>query len=155
VSGRTVTLYPFLTYHSETTATTLVGALFFLAKCPDKQNKLQQLLDQAKPSGYSQCSYEKVKAIPYLEDFINATLRLRPALLTGGARETPTKGIQVDDTHIPGRTNVLIPVSFIQRDPQWWQAAEEFIPERFGEKKAKMETDQAPYLPFSLGESMF
>jgi cytochrome P450 len=105
------------------------------------------------PSGYSQWSYEKIKAIPYMDNFINETLRLRPALLTGGARETPAKGIQVDDTFIPGNTNIMIPVSLIQRDPRWWQQAEDFIPERFGEKRVEMETDQAPYLPFSLGKS--
>jgi len=136
---------------SETTATTLAGALYYLAKCPDKQKRLQQFLDQAMPGGYSQWSYEKVKSISYLDDFLSETLRLRPALLTGGARETPAKGIQIDDTYIPGNTNVVIPVSLIQRDPRWWQQAEDFVPERFGEKRLEMETDQAPYLPFSLG----
>jgi cytochrome P450 len=104
------------------------------------------------PDGYSQWSYEKVKSISYLDDVISETLRLRPALLIGGARETPAKGIQVDDTYLPGNTNVVVPVSLIQRDPRWWQQAEDFIPERFGEKRVEMETDQAPYLPFSLGK---
>lgn len=144
-----------LTGYSETTATTLAGALYYLAKCPDKQKRLQQFLDQAMPGGYSQWSYEKVKSISYLDDFLSETLRLRPALLTGGARETPAKGIQIDDTYIPGNTNVVIPVSLIQRDPRWWQQAEDFVPERFGEKKTEMETDQAPYLPFSLGKSIY
>jgi cytochrome P450 len=144
-----------LTGVSETTATTLVGAHFYLAKCPDKQRKLQRLLDGAMPGGYSQWSYEKVKSITYVDDFINETLWLRPALLTGGARETPAKGIQVDDTYIPGDTNVVIPVSLIQRDPRRWQQAEEFVPERFGKKRLDMETDQAPYLPISLGRTIF
>jgi cytochrome P450 len=104
------------------------------------------------PGGYSQWSYEKVKSVSYLDDFLSETLRLRPALLTGGARETPAKGIQVDETYIPGNTNVVIPVSLIQRDPRWWPQAEDFVPERFGEKRAEMETDKAPYLPFSLGK---
>ena len=103
------------------------------------------------PGGYSQWSYEKVKSVSYLDDFLSETLRLRPALLTGGARETPAKGIQVDETYIPGNTNVVVPVSLIQRDPRWWQEAEDFVPERFGERKIQMETDKAPYLPFSLG----
>ncbi|EOA83112.1 uncharacterized protein SETTUDRAFT_21815 [Exserohilum turcica Et28A] len=136
---------------SETTATTLAGALYFMAKHPDKQKKLQQLLDEAMPGGYSEWSYEKVKSVSYVDDFISETLRLRPALLTGGARETPAKGIQVGDTYIPGNTNVFVPVSLIQKDPRWWQQADEFLPERFGEKKVEMETDQAPYMPFSLG----
>jgi cytochrome P450 len=70
------------------------------------------------PNGYSQWSYEEIKFISYVDDFINKTLRLRPALLTGGAREAPAKGIQVDDTFIPGKTNIMIPVSLIQRDPR-------------------------------------
>ncbi|EUC45093.1 hypothetical protein COCMIDRAFT_96502 [Bipolaris oryzae ATCC 44560] len=136
---------------SETTATTLAGALFFLAKYPEKQKKLQQLLDQTMPSGYDEWSYEKVKSVSYMDDFISETLRLRPALLTGGARETPAKGIIVDNTYIPSKTNVVVPISLIQKDPRWWQQAEDFIPERFGEKRVEMETDKAPYLPFSLG----
>ncbi|KAL5398048.1 hypothetical protein PMIN06_005494 [Paraphaeosphaeria minitans] len=136
---------------SETTATTLAGVLFFLAKHPEKQRKLQQLLDKAMPGGYSQWSYEQVKSVSYIDDFINETLRLRPALLTGGARVTPAKGIQIEETYIPGNTNVVVPVSLIQRDPRWWQRADEFVPERFGEARDEMETAHAPYLPFSLG----
>jgi cytochrome P450 len=140
-----------LTHSSETTATTLASALFYLAACPDKQKKLQQLLDQAMPGGYSQYSYDKVKSVSYVDDFISETLRLRPALLTGGARETPSKGIQIGDTYIPGNTNLVIPISLIQRDARYWPQAEEFVPERFGERRAEMGTDKAPYLPFSLG----
>ncbi|KAH7076045.1 cytochrome P450 67 [Paraphoma chrysanthemicola] len=136
---------------SETTATTLAGALYFLAKCPEKQQKLQQLLQKAMPGGYNDWSYEAVKSVSYIDDFVNETLRLRPALLTGGARETPPQGMQIDEVFIPGNTNVLVSTHCIQRDPRWWTKAEEFIPERFGEKRVEMGTDDAPYLPFSLG----
>jgi cytochrome P450 len=141
-----------LTHVSETTATTLASALFYLAKYQDKQKKLQTLLDQAMPGGYNQWSYEKVKSVSYVDDFISETLRLKPALLTGGARETPAKGIQVGETYIPGNTNVVVPISLIQRDARYWPQPNEFVPERFGEKRAEMETDKAPYLPFSLGK---
>jgi len=137
---------------SETTATTLGGILFYLAKHPEKQKKLQRLLDEAMPGGYSEWSYEKVKSVTYVDDFINETLRLRPALLTGGPRETPAEGLEIDGTYIPGNTNVLISTFLIQRDPRWWQQPEAFIPERFGEKREEMDTDNSPYLPFSLGK---
>jgi cytochrome P450 len=141
-----------LTFISETTATTLASALYYLAKCPEEQKKLQLLLDQAMPGGYAQWSYEKIKSVTYLDEFINETLRLKPALLTGGPRETPAKGIQVGETYIPGATNVLIPTWLIQRDSRWWQRPEDFVPERFGEQKEEMMTADAPYLPFSLGK---
>lgn len=140
---------------SETTATTLASALFFLAKHPDKQKKLQRHLEEAMPKGYSEWSYDKVKSVSFLDDFISETLRLKPALLTGGARETPAKGIQVGETIIPGHTNVVMPIWLIQRDPRLWVQAEEFVPERFGERRREMGTDNAPYLPFSLGTSLF
>ncbi|KAH7389742.1 cytochrome P450 67 [Phaeosphaeria sp. MPI-PUGE-AT-0046c] len=136
---------------SETTATTLASALFFLASHPDKQKKLQKLLDDAMPTGYNEWTYDKVKSVSFLDDFISETLRLKPALLTGGARETPSKGIRVGETFIPGHTNVVIPIWLIQRDARFWPQAEEFVPERFGELRNKMGTDNAPYLPFSLG----
>jgi len=103
------------------------------------------------PGGYTNWSYEKAKSIPYLDEIINETLRLQPALMTGGARETPAKGLQIDSTYIPGNINVVMPVYLIQRDPRWWQQGEEFVPERFGELRKEMGTDEAPYLPFSLG----
>ncbi|KAL1592404.1 hypothetical protein SLS59_009757 [Nothophoma quercina] len=135
---------------SETTATTLAGALYYLAKHQEKQKKLQRLIDQT-IEGNNAWTYEKVKSISYLDDWISETLRLRPALLTGGPRETPSKGVQIDEVFIPGNTNVLIPISLIHRDPRWWQDAQDFVPERFGERRVEMGTDQAPYLPFSLG----
>lgn len=141
-----------LTCASETNATTLAGALFYLAKYPEKQKKLQQLVDQAMPGGFKEWNYEKVKSVGYIDDIISETLRLRPALLNGGPRETPTKGIQVDEVYIPGNTNITVPIQLIHKDPRWWQQGEDFIPERFGEKQAEMGTEKAPYLPFSLGK---
>ncbi|RMZ68015.1 cytochrome P450 [Pyrenophora seminiperda CCB06] len=136
---------------NETTAITLASALFYLAKNPTKQTKLQKLLDQAMPGGYTHWSYEKVKSVAYLDDILNETLRLQPPLMITGVRETPAKGLQIDDTYIPGGTNVIMPVFLIQRDPRWWQQGEEFVPERFGELREEMGTDGAPYMPFSLG----
>jgi cytochrome P450 len=138
---------------SETTATTLASALYYLAKCPDKQKKLQHFLDQTMPNGYGSWSYDKVKSVSYVDDFISETLRLKPALLTGGARETPAKGITIGETYIPGKTNVVVPISLIQRDARYWPEAEAFVPERFGERRKEMGTDKAPYLPFSLGKT--
>lgn len=116
------------------------------------QRKLQRFLDAALPDGYTQYSYDKIKGVSYLDDFINETMRLRPALFTGGARVTPAKGLRIDDVYIPGNTNVVVPVSLVQKDPRWWVRAGEFVPERFGEAKGEMGTGEAPYLPFSMGE---
>jgi cytochrome P450 len=92
-----------------------------------------------------------VKTVPYIDDWINETLRLRPALPNGGPRVTPPSGLQIDEVFIPGDTNVLVPVELIHRDPRYWPEADAFVPERFGERREEMGTASAPYLPFSLG----
>jgi len=136
---------------SETTATTFASALFYLAKFPDKQSKLQKLLDKAMPNGYSSWTYDRSKTPSYLDDIINETLRLRPPLFAFGTRETPAEGIVVDEMYIPGHTNVNIPISLIQRDARYWKHADSFLPERFGEQRHEWATDDAPFVPFSMG----
>lgn len=133
---------------SETTATTLATVFYYLSKRPDVQKKLQSQLDAALGERWS---YEDVKTVTYIDDVIHETLRLKPALLTGGHRVTPPQGITVDGTFIPGDTNVFVPVHRIQTDPRYWKEAAEYIPERFGERRAELETDGAPFLPFTLG----
>ncbi|KAL2004524.1 hypothetical protein VTN00DRAFT_3409 [Thermoascus crustaceus] len=136
---------------SETAATTLATVLFFLAKYPAVLQKLQHLLDEAMPGGAKDWSYDKVKSITFIDDIINETLRLKPALLTGGYRVTPTKGLQVDEVYIPGDVNVFVPIQLIQTDDRYYMDAHKFIPERWGERRDEMDTDSAPFLPFSLG----
>ena len=135
---------------SDTTATTLAAMLYFLAKYPAVLQKLQTQIDEILPEG-SELSYDKIKAITYLDDIIQETLRLRPPLMTMVPRVTPPEGITVQGRHIPGDTNVFVPVKFVQEDERYYSNAKTFIPERWTEQKELRKPD-APYFPFSLGE---
>ncbi|KAL9110566.1 MAG: hypothetical protein Q9227_004924 [Pyrenula ochraceoflavens] len=135
---------------SDTTATTLAAALYFLASHrPTIQSKLRSLLDSAMPT--REWSLTASKSVTYLEDIIYETLRLKPAVMTGVYRVTPENGIIVDGVHIPGNTNVIVPIQQIQTDPRYWTRADEFIPERWSDKKMQWETDQQPWIPFNIG----
>ncbi|KAL4764898.1 cytochrome P450 [Aspergillus foveolatus] len=112
--------------------------------------KLQRLLDEAMPGGSSEWTYDKTKTTSYLDDIINETLRLRPAILTGGYRVTPAEGLQVDEVYIPGDVNVFVPTQLIQTDERYYVDAKRFVPERWGGKK-EMIQDGAPYFPFLYG----
>ncbi|KAK7748664.1 hypothetical protein SLS53_000685 [Cytospora paraplurivora] len=136
---------------SDTTASTLTNCLYHLVKYPETQKKMREELRKSFGGDTPHWDYEKVKNVKYIDDFINETLRLRPTVLVAGSRETPPAGIQIDEVHIPGNTNVLIPIYYIQRDPRYWQQAEEFIPERWGDRRVEMETDKGPYFPFLYG----
>ena len=55
--------------------------MFYLARHPAAYRKLQRLVDAAIPDGI--WSYEAVKSVTFIDDIINETLRLKPALLAG------------------------------------------------------------------------
>ncbi|KAI4862377.1 putative benzoate 4-monooxygenase cytochrome P450 [Hypoxylon rubiginosum] len=135
---------------SETSATTLAQILFYLAKFPAVFKKLQERVDAVMPSP-ADWTYEKTKSIAYVDNIIDEGLRLKPAILSNLYRVTPPQGIQVDEQHIPGDTNVFVPMQRIQTDPRYWKEAAEFVPERFGERRVEMGTDDSPFMPFSLG----
>ncbi|KAL4910296.1 hypothetical protein BDW74DRAFT_186367 [Aspergillus multicolor] len=135
---------------SETTATTLTSVLYFLARNPDIQGKLQRLLDEAMPSGPAEWTYDKIKNVTYLDNIITETLRLRPAILTGGYRVTPPEGLAVDEVYIPGDVNVFVPTQLVQTDERYYVDAKSFVPERWSERK-EMVKEGAPYFPFLYG----
>lgn len=135
---------------SETTATTLASVLYYLAKYPPVLAKLQRQLDEVMPGGPMDWAYDKVKDVTYLDDIINETLRLRPAVMTGGYRVTPNEGIQVDEVYIPGDVNVFVPVQRIQTDDRYYVDSKAFVPERWSEKR-NMCIEGAPFFPFVLG----
>ncbi|ROW04459.1 hypothetical protein VMCG_04952 [Cytospora schulzeri] len=136
---------------SDTTASTFTNSLYHLVKYPETQTRMRELIRQALAGGPQDWDYEKVKGVKYIDEFISETLRLRPAVLVAGSRETPAGGIQIDEVHIPGNTNVLVPIYQIHRDPRYWKKAEEFIPERWGERRVELGTEKAPYFPFLSG----
>ncbi|KAJ5154854.1 Cytochrome P450 [Penicillium coprophilum] len=135
---------------SETVATTLASALYYLAKNPAVLSKLQCHLDEVMPGRSKDWSYEKVKSVTYLDDIIHETLRLRPAVMTGGYRVTPAEGLQIDEVYIPGDVNVFVPVQLIQTDERYYTDAKQFVPERWNEK-TEMCSESAPFFPFLLG----
>lgn len=138
--------------NSETSATTVAYEFFYLAKYPEKQRKLRDELLKAMPGGAKDWSYGKVKEVSYLDDFINETLRLKPPIQLGVQRETSEKGLRIDsDIYIPPRTTVMVPMQAIQKDPRYWPEAEEFVPERWGERRQEMGTSDAPFFAFCIG----
>lgn len=136
---------------SETTATTLASVLYYLCKHPATYRKLQAAVDAAMPTP-ADWSYEKARSVAFVDDVINETLRLKPAVIAGGYRQTPPEGLQVDERFVPGNTTVFVPTQLIQTDERYWPRAREFIPERFSSKSNDLRAEDAPFLPFTLGK---
>ncbi|KAI3008928.1 hypothetical protein CBS147346_2363 [Aspergillus niger] len=134
---------------SDTTASALINAVYYLATHAGAQAQLQREIDERLPEGIEGLSYENVKDLPYLTAVINETLRLKPSVLDGLVRVTPPQGLKVDeDLHLPGDVVVSVPTFAIQRDGRYWEDADQFRPERWAliENPTSM-----PFIPFSRG----
>jgi len=84
---------------------------YHLASSPECVEKLRQ--DIRTITSYSDTI--QTQALPYLSALIHETLRLHPAIPSGGLRVIPPHGLDIDGTFIPGGTTVLTPQYTIHR----------------------------------------
>ncbi|KAF5195164.1 Cytochrome p450 [Thalictrum thalictroides] len=71
-----------------------------------------------------------INEMHYLKSVIKETLRLHPPLPLLAPRETMQK-IKIQGYDIPDKTQVMINVFQIGRDPKLWDEPEKFCPKRF------------------------
>ncbi|KAH0493464.1 hypothetical protein TgHK011_000132 [Trichoderma gracile] len=116
---------------SDTSAGVLTNALYLLASNLPCYRKLQAKVQKQFPGGISQWTYEKAKAIPYIDHVLHETMRLRPIVPGGMPRTVPPQGICIDDQFIPGGTIAAVPTYTIQRDERYWEDPLVFKPERW------------------------
>lgn len=91
-------------YDSDTVAPTLIFLFYELALHPEKAEKLYQEV-----KGLDDYDPKVLQGLPYLNAVIKETLRLHPAVPTGGYRDTPPHGMTIGDTFIPGNTTIVAP----------------------------------------------
>ncbi|KAL8747752.1 MAG: hypothetical protein Q9190_000410 [Brigantiaea leucoxantha] len=131
---------------SDTVASTLISIFYHLAV----DSKQVEILRK----GFDRCSslldMDQLKSLSHLNGIINESLRLHPALPSGGFRQTPDSGITVAGRYIPGNTTILAPRYTINRLETCFERAEEFIPERWY-SRPELVKDKTGFAPFSMG----
>lgn len=138
---------------SDTTSTALSSALYYLTLHPSTYARLQSALDTIFLEGDSTWSYEKVKAVPYLEAVIHETLRLKPPAPSGILRQTPLQGLWIEDLFVPGDVHVSVPTYTLHRDARYWPSPDEWKPERWLDADGKFDGSVGgeAFIPFSIG----
>ncbi|AQK69143.1 Cytochrome P450 71D8 [Zea mays] len=134
---------------SETSATTLNWAMAELMRCPDVMKKAQAELRDSL-NGKPKVTEDDLVEMKYLKLIIKETLRLHPAapLLVPREARDSCKILGYD---VPKGTTVFVNAWAIGRDPEYWDDAEEFKPERFECGTVDFKGMDFEYIPFGAG----
>nr|UQW19704.1 cytochrome P450 6AB116 [Grapholita molesta] len=132
----------------ETSSSATSFTLHQLALNPDKQKKCQQEIDEVLARHGGKLCYEAVKDMKYLEMCFKEGMRMLPSLgflIRQCVRPYTFPGTNVS---IEDGVYVLISVQGLHNDKKYFEAPEQFRPERFSEGS---NVPKHVYLPFGEG----
>ena len=129
----------------ETTALVLTWALHLLS---GRADVVARIRGEAAGTPVPASTLAALDALPYTRMVLDEVMRLRPPVWA------LTRMAQTDD-HLRGHpiaagTTVMFGIYFAHRHPDFWDAPEEFRPERFTPERVKARHHHA-YLPFLAG----
>ncbi|KAE8605376.1 hypothetical protein XENTR_v10015089 [Xenopus tropicalis] len=130
----------------ETTSTTLRWGLLFIMKYPDIQKKVQDEID--KVIGSAQPRLEHRKKMPYTDAVIHEIQRL--GNLAPNVGHETTTDVTFRGYFIPKGTQVIILLTSVLQDKDYFKKPEEFYPEHFLDSEGNFVKNEA-FLPFSAG----
>ena len=136
----------FLAGH-ETTANALTWTFYLLSQNPGAEAKFHRELDEV--LGGKDITPEDYPRLKYTEQILAESLRLFPPAWTVG--RLATEPHEFNGYEIPAKSLVLASPFVMQRDPRFWENADEFIPERWETLSIKEAGNKFIYFPFSKG----
>ncbi|XP_034230384.1 probable cytochrome P450 6a14 [Thrips palmi] len=134
----------------ETSSGATSACLMELAHHPDVQDRLREEVDRVLAKHAGVISYEALQEMTYMEQVLEETMRLYPALAL--LPRVVTRDYQLPDSKsvLEAGTRVLVPVYAIHRDPEFYPDPDRFDPERFTEENKRSRPHFA-YIPFGEG----
>ncbi|KAL5250309.1 hypothetical protein ACHWQZ_G016151 [Mnemiopsis leidyi] len=129
-----------------TTTGTIAFCIYYLCRHPDVQERLfEEISEHLAGKEFDDID---VTSLSYLGMVVKETLRLQPPGSIIGRRLT--EPMEADGHILPAGTNIDISIWWLHRDPEYWEDAEKFDPERFTEENSRGRNPYA-YVPFSAG----
>ncbi|MGF1471196.1 MAG: cytochrome P450 [Rubrobacteraceae bacterium] len=135
-----------LTAGYETTARALTWTWYLLDSHPEARARLEDELDLV--PGRRIPAYEDLEKLSYTEMVFKESLRLLPPVW--GLSRLVAEEDEVWGYRLPKGSRVVISQYVTHRHPEFWEAPEEFEPERFGPDRGAGRPKYA-YFPFSGG----
>ncbi|MGA2419285.1 MAG: cytochrome P450 [Candidatus Acidiferrum sp.] len=135
----------FLAGH-ETTANALSWTWWLLAQNPAAEKRLHAELDAV--LGRRAPTFDDVAKLKYTENVLTESLRLYPP--AWGTARVAIEDHEIGGYKVPKGTGVSLAQWVMHRDPRWFDAPEEFRPERWEDGLAKR-LPRFAYFPFGGG----
>ncbi|KAL6899905.1 cytochrome P450 [Trichoderma evansii] len=137
---------------SDTSSTLLSSIFFYLAKDPEKKERLVKEVRSCFATREDIRLGEKLNSCRYLQACISECLRLAPPVASAPFREVSKGGAIVDGHYLPAGANVGTGIYSIQHNEQYFPHPFEFIPERWLEKENRYGVNLTEaQVPFSIG----
>ncbi|XP_067683808.1 steroid 17-alpha-hydroxylase/17,20 lyase-like [Haliotis asinina] len=134
---------------TDTTRNTLHWALLAMALHPDIQKKVQEEVDSVIGPDLNVHVSDRGK-LPYTDAVIHEVMRMRSVVPVGVPHATLCD-TTVGGYDVPKGTMVFINHDALHFDPDQWEDANTFKPERFLDADGKMGPKPDSWLPFSAG----
>jgi cytochrome P450 len=131
----------------DTTAAGLAWILYCLARHPEVERRVVEEVDAVLQTRTA--TYADLPQLRYTEMVVKETLRLYPPIWALFGRET-LGDVELGGFTLPRGAQLLILPWGVHRNPQFFENAESFDPERFSPERSKGMTPDA-YIPFGLG----
>lgn len=140
-----------------TTAYATAALLFYLAKNPDKQQKLFEEIQRYLPYKDQPITSDILNELKYLKACIKESMRLRPVVV--GNIRSLSKDIVLSNYKVPKGTSVIMPNIYLCKQEKYFSQASEYIPERWiktseGHIPETKMTHPFVFLPFGFGPRM-
>lgn len=134
---------------ADTTATTLEWVMAELVKNPNLLKRAQQEV-RTVVGKKSKIDANDIEKMEFVKCVIKESMRLRATIPLLVGRET-TESVKMGGYEIPANTRVYVNIWAIQRDPEYWDKPEEFIPERFMNNSVDFKGQHFQFIPFGAG----
>ncbi|MCO5592020.1 hypothetical protein L7F22_046014 [Adiantum nelumboides] len=144
-------VFDMLSAGTHTIALTLEWTMAELLRNPNCLKKLQnEIDDMMAKEGNHFITDEDIPKLPYLEKVVKEVFRLHPSVPLLIPRIS-NEAVKIDKFTLPAGTHVFVNVWAIGRDPDVWENAEKFLPERFDGKDMDVKGQHYDLLPFGAG----
>ncbi|KAJ6088480.1 hypothetical protein N7486_009741 [Penicillium sp. IBT 16267x] len=135
---------------SETTATLLSGATYFLLRSPHALAKLKEEIRGAFRSD-ADVTLEACNQLVYLQACLNEALRMYPPVPVGLPRIIDAQGDTIDGNFVPGGISVSVSHVATYYSEKNFKDAKHFIPERHLDDPRFASDNKNALQPFSFG----